>query len=382
MKGSLLQLISLGSENIHININPEITYFKKVYLRYVSFSIETFEIPINNNPNFNTQNTIILKNVGDYLTKIYLCLELPSNENNLNSYWTNRVGFNIIDYISIYIDNFLIEKNTGLWMHIYNNLNNSIDKSKLLDKLVGDNNMKSNKSHKLFIPLSFGFCNNYKSSIPISILGKKRIKLVIKFNSKEKCHQEGSIPLGKIKNVKLLCDYVHISKNFKHDIIQNTQEILYNTVETFKVNFDNNFIKNIKLPFKLPLKEIIIVGRSNKNSRDKFTNFTNINQLELIKSIRLKIDGINVYSKDIGNQYFKNISIFENHKGFPNDGIYCLPFSINPNELQPSGILSLKSIKNINLLIETNEIASIFIFSSSYNLLKFNFEQIIPEYIY
>ena len=40
MTGGLLQIISSGKQDIYLTINPEITFFKKVFRRYTNFSTE------------------------------------------------------------------------------------------------------------------------------------------------------------------------------------------------------------------------------------------------------------------------------------------------------------------------------------------------------
>ena len=52
MKGTLLQLIAKGSEDINITGDPEISFFENVYKRYTPFSMESIENPINTIPRF------------------------------------------------------------------------------------------------------------------------------------------------------------------------------------------------------------------------------------------------------------------------------------------------------------------------------------------
>ena len=44
MTGGLLQSAALGNENIYLNGNPQITYFKMVYKRYTNFSDESISV--------------------------------------------------------------------------------------------------------------------------------------------------------------------------------------------------------------------------------------------------------------------------------------------------------------------------------------------------
>ena len=44
MTGGLLQIVTSGKQDIYLTINPEITFFKKVYRRYTNFALELKEI--------------------------------------------------------------------------------------------------------------------------------------------------------------------------------------------------------------------------------------------------------------------------------------------------------------------------------------------------
>ena len=382
MKGSLLQLVSYGAENININGNPDITFFKKVYKRYVNFSILNIEEPLNTNANFNKTITVDIKKKGDYLSKIYLQVNLPYSSND-NSFWTNRVGFNLIKKAELYIGNNLIEKIYGRWMYIYNNLNNSSEHIAIMDKLVGNNNLKSNLEQQLIVPLNFTFCNYYETCIPLISLYNQTIKIKIYFNTIKDCHQTGIEPTGKLTNTSLLIDYIFISDLEKKKILQNNYNMLYQNIEFIERNIISNSIKNISLPFNLPSKGLIFVIQSKNNTGDKFINFTNNNNKNLLKKLQFKINNDNVFSDGYKNSsYFNNIQSYKHLNTCPDIGINLLSFSFNPFILQPSGILNLKDIKKLNLFIESLEDGIIYIYSLGYNLLTFESGYVNTNYIF
>ena len=77
MTGGLLQIITSGKQDIYLTINPEITFFKKVYRRHTNFSIELIEINTDRSAEFNNISSFIIKN-GDAINKCYLEIELPN----------------------------------------------------------------------------------------------------------------------------------------------------------------------------------------------------------------------------------------------------------------------------------------------------------------
>ena len=44
MTGSLLQLVAIGNEDYFFIGNPQISFFKRVYLKHTNFSIERLEV--------------------------------------------------------------------------------------------------------------------------------------------------------------------------------------------------------------------------------------------------------------------------------------------------------------------------------------------------
>ena len=45
MTGGTLQLKAYGSENIYLNANPQISFFRSVFKRHTNFAMETIELP-------------------------------------------------------------------------------------------------------------------------------------------------------------------------------------------------------------------------------------------------------------------------------------------------------------------------------------------------
>jgi hypothetical protein len=93
MIGGLLQIVTSGKQDIYLTINPEITFFKKVFKRHTNFSLELKEINSEQTPEYNNMVTFIL-NMGDAVHRCYLEVELPNisfsdkyitNSNYINS---------------------------------------------------------------------------------------------------------------------------------------------------------------------------------------------------------------------------------------------------------------------------------------------------------
>jgi hypothetical protein len=76
MTGGILQMAISGKQDIYLTIDPQITFFKKVYRRHTNFSTELIEVMPEQTPNFNNEITFIL-NQGDAIHRCYFEITLP-----------------------------------------------------------------------------------------------------------------------------------------------------------------------------------------------------------------------------------------------------------------------------------------------------------------
>lgn len=100
MTGSLLQIVSTDLKDAFLTIDPQITFFKIVYLRHTPFAIDLIEESFNLIPNFGEEGFCQLSKLGDMVSSIFLKIELPSvqisNDPDSNLIETNEET--IIEY--------------------------------------------------------------------------------------------------------------------------------------------------------------------------------------------------------------------------------------------------------------------------------------------
>ena len=77
MPGGLLQLISNGTQDSFLSLNPEFTFFKFVYKKHTNFSISYSNINFKTNFNFGSINMLDIPKYGDLISKINLLVSLP-----------------------------------------------------------------------------------------------------------------------------------------------------------------------------------------------------------------------------------------------------------------------------------------------------------------
>ena len=378
MKGTLMQLVSYGAENIHLTYNPEISFFMKVYNRHTNFSMESIVQTFVDNPGFNKMSFVTIKKDADLISSMYLEVILPYDITLTNTYWTNRIGFNLINKIELYIGKKLIDRLYGLWSHIWTELTHTIDKKHILDQIVGtkgndgiSDGLNASSPHKLIIPLLFSFCRNKGLSIPIcAIRDNQDITLKIFFQSKKNCIQSGPIPSGDLEYVNLWVDYIYLDNQEKTNIIQKPIEYLIEVTQHSKRNLISSGVKTLNLPFTLPCKELAWVVQNNNLNGDSFTDFT-YNNSSMVNSVQFKFNSKNVFSSGFrNNNYFNYIVPYSCHTGSPDLGINAYSFALYPEKLEPSGFINFSHLNSCTINLNTNGNGVVDVFALSYNILR------------
>jgi hypothetical protein len=77
MTGGLINIVAYGSQDLFLTGTPQITYFKVVYRRHTNFSMESFQLPFDDEVGFGLTSNIRLPTIGDLAHKTYLHVVLP-----------------------------------------------------------------------------------------------------------------------------------------------------------------------------------------------------------------------------------------------------------------------------------------------------------------
>ena len=133
MPAGEIQLVAYGEENLVLNNEPQITFFKITYRRYSNFSIETVESNFIYQPKFGKRYSLEIGKLGDLLHKMWLIIDLPDIptpftnnlllDSKIKFKWAKKVAYALIDFVEIDIGGQIIDKQWGEWMNVLNELN-------------------------------------------------------------------------------------------------------------------------------------------------------------------------------------------------------------------------------------------------------------------
>lgn len=288
MTGGVIQLVTVGIQDMYLTGDPHITFFKIVYRRHTNFAIESKQQYFSQTPDFGQYVTSVIDKQGDLLSKMVLFVELPSipkfytkdsGEENLNMKfaWVQNLGFSLITEISVEINSYKIDKQYGEFMYIWSEVSDK--KKKGLNKMIGNipqlyEFSNGKPSYQLYIPLNFWFCKNIGSALPLISTGSSEIKIGVKFREFEHCCRIG--PTNSVQIVE------NVSPIKPGDYIY--QKVNNETVQGYVTNFDY-------LTKKLYYIKIVSPSANVK----QFQSYTdNVNEFTILKTKNAVSDKLNV----------------------------------------------------------------------------------------
>ena len=264
--------------------NPQITYFKAVYRRHSHFAIQQVETSPQGTINANGESEVVYKiddGGGHLLSRCWLEVELlPTPVGNSEAEylnWTNNTGHAFLEYCKLKIGGQIIDEHSGLYLDVYNELNDKDESEHLgLNKHVCKNTYLRSNRHtlkpiNLIIPFKFWFNKNPGLALPLISLDNSNVEFVMKFrNVNNLINISNNYQLNgfiQAPVVKFFNEIIYLSAAEAKRFKQNRHEYLIETVQEEKNNlFSTNVITN----FSHPVKELIWVIRHN----DRFSGTT------------------------------------------------------------------------------------------------------------
>lgn len=356
MTGSVLQLQAKGEEDEYITGNPLVSFFKYSYRKHTNFSMEPFELLFQDHVTWGKHTYCTIPRNGDLLSRAYLQIKLPKLSGTLTNNgarWVTNVGHVLIDFVEVTIGGQTIDKQTGEWMYIYNQLSSPGGKRNGLDYMIGYD-VDPFEEKIIYIPLTFWFNSQNGVALPLVALQfhEIKIKVGLKNFSDVTIGATTEVP---IKSLTILADYVFLDRNERLQLVNKKQEYLIDQVQINKSNSSPNILATIDLMFKNPVKELVwVVQRSDKlepQTRDWF-NFSFRNNINPVKNVVLQCNGENRLT-DLPGEYFNLVQPYQHHSNIPeNPGICVYSFAVQPESYQPSGSFNFSKLDHAELHVE------------------------------
>jgi hypothetical protein len=385
MSASLLQLQSVGVQDLQLTVNPEINIFKYSYYRYVNFATETVKLQFNEIVDFGKKSVCDIQRRAHLLSKLYLHIRLPKLEHTSGSYlcWSDALGYAIFDGpIEFEVNGIIVDR-------IYPRLSEMLDELTNVGKELGKTQMmlksdiytasydNAKNEVDLMIPLDFWFTKKYNMSLPLLSMFNQEIKIKFKLRQfGDIINYDGAIPAEKsIIESYLYAEYIYLDDVIAEKFLNDKHTFLIEQVQYGEDDLiaANTNIYNTKINFNHPVKELLFgcVHKSNIESNNYFAYGNNIDNTSIIKEASLLLDGKRRF-EELNEFYYRCIFPDMLHSKIPMRYIYVMPFCLNPEDNQPTGTINMSRFNDITLSLKLKSEmpeSYLYIYGISYNII-------------
>jgi hypothetical protein len=279
----------------------------------------------------------------------------------------------MIDYVELYFGGQMVERLYGEYMEMMNDLKTPQGKQATLQYLVG----------KVYPSTSGPINAEYTFPLPFTCLrkGLEMDSTYIEFRVILKNSALFTIPAFSYTsplNIQLLVEYVYFADTLKRSIQ------VYEQVQRLEFIVPQG-TNNVRLQLQLmnPVKELFVVIQNTSAFGFDYTTdgafspdgtvYTNGSTEQLVNLV-LKFNGVERISKDIGIPiYLRAIQAMEYHTRVPDRKFYMYSFSLDPENVLPTGQVNMSRIENQILDLTMNPSTSsrfIRLYAVNYNFFQ------------
>jgi hypothetical protein len=421
MTGSLVQLVAIGAQDVALTGDPEITFFSSLYRPYINFAMEEQPQSFTGTQDFGGEVQLSVNRNGDLIMQSLLEVTLPAVQvtgDNATFQWAPMIGNTLIKHVIVEIGGVDIDKHWGDFYNIWNELTIPEEKREGYNTMIGQQNMKYNKTDPadivvyedglqtplasqpattLQIPLQFWFCTNSGLALPLIALQYHDVRFKLQIRPITELYRltgnnvviVGGTP--HIQNMRIWINYVVIDNAERKVIAKEPAEYLITQLQRLDESITQSTY-SFNLHFNHPCKELIWTIQENYVVAANVNDWTNwevandtyagydptINGVpgdDPITTALLKINGNDRFTTRTGD-YFNKTQPYYFHSRVPkSNGVFVYSFALKPEEYQPGGTCNFSRIDNAQLQVVMKNINTLnpgkgYIYAINYQLFR------------
>jgi len=398
-----LRLAATGAQDVWLTGEPQFSYFLTNFKKHTKFAFDLIESQFDGDIDFDQIiECRIPGDKGDLVRnmtlKVILTDPKPDDNSENDMVWSPSVITNMIEYVDLFIGGQPIERLTGEYIYIHQQLHNTdddIDQS--LYFLNGHGNYLSySGEYTYFLDLPFYFYRNPSLAIPTCALTKQIIEIRVKIKPLINLVRNISSPpnaddtisdvTASIKKFSIDTEFAYVTPEERDYLITRPLDYMITQLQMakFKMKPGENE-KSVMLNFQHPVKELFFVSQ-NKTNGNVPNLYNEIVEAELRfnNEIVFKRDGLFLTYEQALKYHVNspNSDTFtpESFNGLNNVqlgpskfGMYS--FSLNPEAPYPTGQVNMSRIVHKLFKFNIKPINEIFenetrIYAVNYNVMR------------
>lgn len=392
-----LALLSKGGEEIYLVGNPQKTYFKSVYQQHTRFAMNKLPAGNQQKCKFGRKVRYTINRSGDLLKDLFLEIEVPplkqTQEGAEYVGYVNNFMASCIRRIDFYIGEQLIDRITGSWIDIYNELFTGV-KRETHDVLIGKSNSELaprfnalDSPSKFLLPIPFWFCENIGHALPLIALQYNDIYVDIYFQKRKGLalsdvslenilDEDGNI--FELTECNLFGTYISLDKKERNLFASRPHEYLItqHRLTSYTLSDINATQHKLRLDLTLPVKAIYWVIRDEVEfdtlNGNNWTEYSLDGQVGVMDMANITVNG-QKYVEDSSSKYYNQYVPYMLMNNGPRTFIYTYSFALDACSWKPSGYLNFSKVNNAYLNLTNNAVDTrkeVLVFTQNFNTLR------------
>jgi len=381
-----LRLAAIGVQDQWLTGDPQFSYFLMNFRRHTKFAIDYVESQFDGDVNFGKIiNCRIPNDKGDLVKNLTLKVTLsdptPDTPGENDTFWSPSVISHMIEYAELLIGGQTIEKITGEYIYMHQQLYNTDDDiDQTLYFLNGHGNILTySGEYNYFIDLPFYFYRNPSLAIPTCALTKQLVEVRIKTRPLSELIFGGAPAgvQGSIKKISIDTEFVFVTETERNFMMSRPLDYVITQVQisNFVMKAGEN-TKSVMLNFSHPVKEMFFVSQSEKAVRDNHPNRYNT-----LTNVKLQFNNTVVFDRD--RKFLVYEQSLKHHISPPELGVSTYnqsefgvySFALKPELYYPTGQVNMSRIIHKLLTVKINPINDIDdnntrVYAINYNILR------------
>ena len=417
-----VRLAVTGIQDQWLTGEPQFSYFVMNYKRHTRFATEAVESPFDGRVGFGETLTCrIPNNVGDLVRSMMLKvtlepLEQVTDEGEISTrslipegellrLYNTSIGSRIIEHVDLVIGGQTIERLTGEYIYMYDQINNSKDDVlQTLYFLTGHgSHINITTPYTFYVNLPFYFFRHPSLAIPMCAITKQLIEVRITFKPSDykiaysyfnlnDRYRVLPVTTGQIKSASLITDFYFVTDDEKNFLKTRPVEYVITQLQMATIPMKPGVSeRSVLLRFEHPVKELMFVATLSERDLRAFPATGIIPESDLtitmspdiplrsdhryIKRIALEFNGSTVFDDE--GTYLAYQQSLQHHTGCPSPAyeFYTYSFALKPEVYHPTGQVNMSRIIHKKLTVELDEVDNVNetlvnVYAVNYNVLR------------
>ena len=375
-----LRLAATGVQDQWLTGDPQFSYFLMNFKRHTKFAMDYVESQFDGDATFGKTITCRVPNdTGDLVKNMTLKITLDDPSSGYE--WCPSVASHLIESAELLIGGQTIEKITGEYIYMYQQLYNTDDD---IDQTVyflnsHGNTIQFTGDYTYYLDLPFYFYRNPSLAIPTCALTKQLVEVRIKLRPLTEL-VTGSNPENATANLKkfsLDTEFVFLTDNERNFMLSRPLDYVITQIQMSKfVMKAGENTKSVMLNFSHPVKEMFFVSQS-----EAAVTANHPNRYNTIANVKLQFNNEVVFNRD--RKFLVYEQALKHHISSPEFGtntydeseFAMYSFSLKPELYYPTGQVNMSRISHKLLTIQINPINgsddnNTRVYAMNYNVLR------------